>query len=49
VTTGAVVDTRPLETGTPAAPSAFEPVEDTPVRAEPLPESLPEPLPEPGW
>lgn len=44
----AVVDTRPIAAGS-AAPSAFEPVEDSPVFAEPLPESLPEPLPEPRW
>ena len=41
-----VVDTRPIDTGS-AAPSAFEPVNDSPVIAEPLPASLPEPLPEP--
>jgi lipid-binding SYLF domain-containing protein len=43
-----VVDTRPIDTGS-AAPSAFEPVEDSPVIAEPLPDTLPEPLPEPVY
>ena len=49
-----VIDTRPLDAGNAstagsASPTAFEPVEDSPVIAEPLPDTLPEPLPEPGW
>jgi len=50
------VETAPIGTGeAPAqAPGAFQPIDESPVTSEPLPEDdlpapLPAPLPEPGW